>query len=236
MSIVSKEEFLAQIDVETMKAERMEYAQKINELYDALVPVMAPYGDKLNGNSSAKYIFEYLLVVFGYAKEIATLQLLNWNNSIQGITRNLLECYAYAKKLIQLYGTADYDDYVLNLIVIDMEQDRKIYNSLVSDTTIQDTTRRDFDANSYVSRFQSLIAQHFTNRTSEIIEADKIVSIMRIIKDLKREYDGKYPENKDKSVLISYAINSNNLISSYEDASTVYKLLCHYTHNTISSL
>lgn len=190
----------------------------------------------LSKNKNIKYILVHLLTIFGYAKDVSILQQMGWNNSITNITRDLLECYAYAKKLIGLYGSSTYEDYVRNLVINDMDQDKRIYLSLCSDSTIVDIAKRDSEAQTYIQRFENLITEYFQNKSSEISLSNKESDILKIIKDLKKEYNRKYPENNDKSALISEAIQNNKLLQDYDGSKVLYKALCHSTHNTLSSL
>ena len=236
MSNIDYTELRKNIDIETNRAERVRLCKMIDELYEKLIPSLSGSENILNDTPSAKCILQHLLVVFGYAKDISILQLTSWNNSISGLTRNLLECYASAKKMITLYDTPDYEDYICNLVVLDMEQDRKIYNALLADTTIADESKRQSDANSYIVRFENLINTYFPHRYADIDPANRIGSILEIVKLQKKEYDAKYAENTDKSTMIATAIKGNTYILDYDGGNILYRLLCHHTHNTLSSL
>ena len=147
----------------------------------------------------------------------------------------MLECYAHAQKLIQLYGSDDYKDYVCNLAIMDMEQDRKTYESMKNDSTIISFESRDSDAATYIVRFETLIVKYFPHKISAISESDKGSSITAIIRALHAEYNGKYPDNKAKHLLVAKAIQRNKYTSAYDGTEVVYRQLCHFSHSTFSS-
>lgn len=235
--------YLQQINEENLLDEKKELCTQINALYDLYFNKIIPkYVNKINSNSNLKYINSYIMVTFGYGKEIALLQQLEWNNSIQSLSRDLLECYSYAKKLISLYdNVSDFNEYIKNLILIDMKQDLKIYYALISDTTIHDSKKKDSDIHSIIVRFENLLKKYFPEAANSIDIRNKNKSIFKIIRKLKEAYDNKFPENNDKSKFIGSMLENNvawknSETSCYDGCYIIYRELCHMTHNSISSI
>ncbi len=100
---VNLQDYLQQINNENLLTEKEELCKHIHNLYEINFKAITENVNKINSDNKLKYINAYIMVMFGYGKEIALLQQLKWNNSIESLSRDLLECYAYLKKLISLY-------------------------------------------------------------------------------------------------------------------------------------
>lgn len=220
----------------TKIAERVKLCDEIDKTYNLFFEATINNKEKLNSSGCFKFIIEYLMVALGYAKEISILQKSGWNNSIECLTRNFLECYAYAKKLLSLHGTADYSDYLKNLFVLDLAQTRREFDCMYEDISIVDIERRDNDAASYIERWENIITENFSERISTVSESNKVNDLKKIIKELKKEYDLKYPENEGKHKLVATAIKDNKLIKDYNGGELLYKALSSSVHNNLYSV
>ncbi|WP_373845243.1 hypothetical protein [Clostridium sp.] len=222
--------------------ENKDVLNKMEEIYNLFYKNLKKDESIINSNSKIKYIFSYSMVLFDYGLDIVNLQKLNRNGSIEAISRDLLECYSYIKRLLYYYniGEKQYYDYVKFLVYEDMEQNRKIYNSLKEDRTIDDFSRRDNDMKDILMLFENLIERFFEDEATKIDKNNREESLLNILKTIKNCNENKFNENKVHRV--GWAIENNNFIKEinnnkpYDGSYTPYRRLCHHTHNSISSI
>lgn len=223
---------------------RNEFINHFNTLYQEFCESLKSNCDKFNADNKLKIIGAYSGILFGYCKEIEILLSTNWYTSIVPLTRDLLECYASIKKLIFCYpNQVDFDEYYKYLVFMDILQDKKIYEQLETDTTINDFISRDQEMKRFLARFENLLQKHFPTEAVGIDQnnlKDTIFPIINRINNMNYKNDrANYPT---KSNFIGDMLINNEAWKKasggvpYEKSYTIYSTLCHSTHNNISSV
>lgn len=219
----------------------LEFCEEIGRLYDDHKDFLMLNCSKINQSSKLKNQCFYSSIIFGYGKEISTLQQLNWNTSVEALGRDLLEGYSIFKRFTEFFSdnqkSKGYFEY---LVAIDLEQDKKIFNAIKSDSTYQDEQRRTQEMIMHLTRFENVIRQYFPEDAVHInhqeLESSLINTINSIYKRMKLLY------HLEKHEAVSRALKANNEWkrdsggSHYEGADVIYRALCHSTHQSISSV
>lgn len=189
-------------------------------------------------------IVAYTSVMMACGEEIGVLYKHSWNNSIEPLTRDFLECYAITKKLIELYNTIDFKEYLKYLYYIDMKQTMTINIGIKTDmkhsskeeiAEIKHTISDNLDA------IKKVIEKFFEDLKPDIRNDDLQSSIREIIKKL----DDKYKKEKfsmsiwqavGKAILTNQALIKANDGKEYKGTMAIYAALCNSSHNNISSI
>ena len=213
----------------------------IIELYGKFIKALENNADKINDDPKLKYICGYSIVLFDYGMDIATLKQSNRNASIEPLSRDLLECYAVIKNLISRYANDNkFNEYVKFLLYEDMSQDRSIYFELKTDNTFIDVETKNKQLNGILMQFKKTISEYFPDEAKNIALNDLATTVFYAFKNIKTQYSNKFQGNK--TIRFGDAIKDNeawtreNKGISYEGSFTVYRTMCHLTHNTISSI
>lgn len=218
----------------------------LRDLQSAIDEVVLCEGRKqveINSTPKLKYIIAYITGAMSYVNGIKFLFINEQYDSILPLCRCFLEMYAPTCYLIDRYNNpSEFDDFFRKLVVDDMEQDRKIYNCIKTDSTILDETKRQQDMETYLYRWENFIKLYFQNEIGNINQNDKETSLTNIIKQLNHTYSTKYQNIcGDKNQFIGNTLENNIVFSNvhthkYESSYVVYKLLCSETHGNIGAI
>lgn len=220
----------------------LELCENIERVYDESIELIKSKNELLNTDKRLTHIVSYSIVLFGYCKEIAILQKMSWNNSIDSVLRNTLECYGVIKKLEGYYDAGsfdEFDEYIQYLYLQDINQDIKTYKILLGDVTISNVSKRDKEAKTFIERFKMLIKKYFPDQVTNIDANNELESIKQIVNTLNGLLS-KYHNTKVK--LVGNAISKNEAIIKanrnlpYDGSYTIYPELCKFSHNNISSI
>jgi len=218
----------------------------IDQLQDAINEALIYLGDRKNEISSdvrVKCIVAYITGAMSYVNGTKILMAQKQFDSVLPLCRSFLEMYAIVCYLMEKYNTqTEFDDYLKKLIVDDMEQDRKVYNSFKSDVTIQSEKTRRQDLESYIQRWENFINQYFPLEVGNIDQNNKELSVINIVKRLYSQYQNQYQNIcGDKSQFIGSALKNNKAFLSefgheYDGSYVLYRLLCNETHGNIGAV
>ena len=219
--------------------EILEICDAIEKLYNMYLEMLKNNYEKLDLDKKLKYAVIYANVMFGYGREASILQQLNWNTSIEPLTRDLLESYAIAKNLILSYSDdIKFNGYLKYIFCEDMNQDKKIYVKLKNDTTIFDIAKRDTELESLLTRLQNMINTYFPEESPCIDLNNLEFSILKIIRRISRQFPSKSKEDIVGNALKENRAWKNNNIEGhpYDGSYVIYKSLCHSSHNNFGSV
>jgi hypothetical protein len=234
------------IQMEVLKMDQLDeiildYCSRINTLHEEYQEVLKDNLELLNKTTKLKYICAYASIVFGYGKEIAILQDMNWNTSVEPMGRDLLEGYSIFKKMVDKYDDeAEFEAFVRYLIAIDLDQDLKIYYEIKRDRTYVDIIKKGNTLKTFLVRFENVINRYYPEEANNIDLHNKEASLKKIIENIYEQYEKIYRETKNISIGKALMSNGEWKIDSggfgYEGAYSVYRSLCHATHQSISSV
>ena len=216
----------------------MDEYTSIQNAISELLEVQKPYENDIN---NSKRIRELELLIFplaSYADGISILMMERKFDSVYPIGRAFLEIYAPLVYLINNYNNkAKYERCFNKLIVDNMVQDVKTYESFKNDVTIKNDNKKQSDLDSYLVAWERKINEYFPEYISRILPDAKEQSLIDIIDKLER----KYEKCKGKNNSIRDTIKDNNELTlalgkQYEASGIVYRLLCHESHPNIDAL
>lgn len=193
---------------------------------------------------SGMHIVAYVNVMMVCGEEIGVLYNNSWNNSIEPLTRNFIECYAITKKLIELYNTTDFKEYLKYLYYVDIKQtmsvNRGIKNDIkyVSGEAIEEIKHI---INKNLDAIKKVIEKFFQDLKPDIKNDNLEGSIKEIIKKLNDKYEGgkfniSISQAVRKAILTNQALIKANDGEKYKGSGGLYAALCDSSHNNISSI
>jgi hypothetical protein len=215
-------------------------ASEIEKTYYDLLRIVGDGVNVINKNRATKYMGFYALNCAGYAIEVAVLQSQNWNTSSESLVRDFLESYAIFKKLDLVSNNCnDTDEYIKYLIYIDLYHDKTIFNQISTDKSYVDNEKIDYQLETFLKRFKLYINEYFPEESELIDDSDLRNSTIKIINRLNKKYEN---QRVDKHVMVGDALidnsewtNDNNGVP-FEGAYSIYKNLCHATHQNINAI
>lgn len=210
----------------------------IEAQHTSLLQFLSQNYEKISSCKSLKYVAGYAIVMFDTGLDIAVLLRGERYTSIEHICRGLVECYSILKNLLQTYSTpAAFDDYVKNLVILDLAQDKTTNDRIQKDASHPTPA---MVSQSFVDRFNHLVSQHFPSETVD--PSREIESLLEIIKRQKKSYDGQYPFNHDEAGFVDWALKNNSVWTQenngkpYPGSLSVYGELCRFSHSNISAI
>lgn len=203
-----------------------------------LLDVQRPYENDINNSKGIRELELLIFPLISYADGISILMKECKYDSVYPIGRAFLEIYAPLIYLINnYYNSTKYKKYFNKLIVDNMVQDVKTYESFKKDATIENDNKKQSDLDSYLIAWEQKINEYFPTYKSTISPDAKEQSLIDIIGIL----EGKYGKYKGKNNSIRDTIKDNKELTlalgkQYENSGIVYRLLCHESHPNIDSL
>lgn len=216
----------------------MEEYTSIQNAISELLDIQRPYENDINNSKEIRDLELLIFPLTSYADGISILMKEQKYDSVYPIGRAFLEIYAPLVYLINNYNNSDkYNECLNKLIVDNMVQDTKTYESFKADVTIPNDDKKQRDLDSYLITWEQKINEYFPEYKNRILVDAKEQSLIGIIGILK----GKYKKRKGKNSSIRDTIKDNKdltiaLGKQYEASGIVYRLLCHESHPNIDAL
>lgn len=196
--------------------------------------------DRITQKTEVNYILVYMNVLVCSAHEIIFLYTNGWNNSIESMVRDLLECYVVVTYLIDKFGTKDdFEKYLQSLLFTDLKQTLSII--------------KEIQINYKVTRDSSYLKEKEIELDKGIrIISEKFPSFMENIEQIRDKYE--WLENKKNEIKNEYSFSGGNKAKQikialsrncvltqyygheYVDGAVIYRYLCHSTHNNFSAV
>lgn len=216
---------------------------EIQDAIDELLIYEDDKKDKIKSDKRVKYIVAYITGAMSYANGVKILMKEKQYDSVLPLCRAFLEMYAPICYMIENFNdVTEFDNYLKKLIVIDMMQNKKMYNSLKNDITITDEEERESILKEIISFWETRIINYFSDKSGNIIEEDKEKSIVHIINGLNKEYSGKCNNiPSEKNTFIGDALKNNEAFQKefgklHGSSYVVYRFLCNETHGNIGNV
>ena len=222
----------------------MSTSDKIKQIYSEYNNYLFEHFYDLAKFKKLNYAFAYSILLFDYGLDMVELNKQTRYASILALGRDFLECYRHCKSLLEKYPTPDdYSKYVRFLYANDMEQDRKIYNSITSShpNTGDPTFYSDMgkQTTEIINGITRTIETIFPERKDDIDPNNLWESLRIIIEDLFSQYKHF---DADKARKVGEALKKNSAYMKINEGKpiegcyTIYRLQCHATHSSISSV
>lgn len=212
--------------------------EQLQDAIDEMLIYLDDCKDTMEKDKKSKYMIAYIMGVMSYVNGTKIL----WDNgqydSILILCRAFLEGYGVISDLLDKYSNStEYEEYLKILIVEDMVQDKKIFNSIKKDITIIDESIRRRDLDSFLIRWENNLKTFFPIEVTNIDEADKENGLIHMINQLASNYQHAI----SKADQIGRALENNKAYFSdlgvvCESSYVIYRLLCSEAHVNIGSV